>query len=285
MPQRLADAAAASNATRTYLGRLLPLSRAIRLADDCRSLVLANGLDYPPYSESGWREPSATLVVRQVKGEQKRVLLQLSLGRSIWRELHALTVKGITASGLGGPPALQNVSDEKPFDLWVGALLADQAKLVDAIESVFHIPAAMLTETSQQLYEHGVRHAERAAWRLERAVTKYHNELGDNLDPPQMKNRRQQIRTNASASFWTDTENAVPRLLEVAAAPEDLGLKVEWHKTVWGQSVWRAACAAYERACPHETPRQIRAYALGLRTLLTTPAEHGKPETEQEAES
>jgi CRISPR system Cascade subunit CasA len=285
MPQRLADAAAASNATRTYLGRLLPLSRAIRLADDCRSLVLANGLDYPPYSESGWREPSATLVVRQVKGEQKRVLLQLSLGRSIWRELHALTVKGASASGLGGPAALQNVSDEEAFDLWAGTLLADQAKLVDAVESVFHIPAAMLTETSQQIYEHGVRQAERAAWRLERAVTKYHIELGDNLDPPQMKSRRQQIQGNASASFWTDIENAVPRLLEVAAAPENLGLKAEWHKTVWGQSVWRGARAAYEHACPHETPRQIRAYALGLRTLLPAPAEHGEADTPKEAEA
>jgi hypothetical protein len=81
-----------------------------------------------------------------------------------------------------------------------------------------------------------------------------------------MKNRRQQVQSNAAAHFWTDIEHAVPRLLEVAAAPEIL--KSEWHKTDWGQCVWRAARAAYERACPHDTPRQMRAYAFGLQALF-----------------
>jgi hypothetical protein len=68
--------------------------------------------------------------------------------------------------------------------------------------------------------------------------------------------------------------------------PESLGLKSEWHKTAWGQSVWRAARAAYERACPHETPRQIRAYALGLRTLFVrTRLKQAEVEIEKEVEA
>ncbi len=126
---------------------------------------------------------------------------------------------------------------------------------------------------------------ETTEFRVRRAVSVYHRELGDNLDRPEMKNRRRQIQSNAAAQFWTDIESAVPHLLEVAAAPESLGLKSEWHKTAWGQSVWRAARTAYERACPHETPRQIRAYALGLKTLFDAPAEHAEVETEKEAEA
>jgi hypothetical protein len=94
------------------------------------------------------------------------------------------------------------------------------------------------------------------------AVSVYHRELGDNLDRPEMKNRRQQIQNNASAQFWTDVEGAVPRLLEVVADPTSLGLNAEWHKTAWGHAVWRAAGDAYEQACPHETARQIRAWAV-----------------------
>jgi hypothetical protein len=135
------------------------------------------------------------------------------------------------------------------------------------------------------VYEKGVRRAETTEFRVRRAVSAYHKELGDNLDRPEMKNRRQQVQSNAAAQFWTEIERAVPRLMEVAAAPESLGLKSEWHKTAWGQSVWRSARAAYERACPHETPRQIRAYALGLKTLLGAPAEQAKVETEKEAEA
>jgi hypothetical protein len=163
--------------------------------------------------------------------------------------------------------------------------VSNQAKPVDTIESVFHVPAEMLTETSQKVYEKGVRLAETTEFRLKRAVSAYHKELGDNLDRPEMKNRRRQVQSNAAVQFWTDIERAVPRLMEVAAAPERLGLKSEWHKTAWGQTVWRTARAAYERACPHETPRQLCAYALGLRTLFGAPAVQAEAEIEKEVEA
>jgi CRISPR system Cascade subunit CasA len=283
MPHGLADAEAVRNATRTYLGRLVPLTRAMWLADDCRSLILANGLEYASYAD-GWREPSATIVIRPVNGQPTRTVLTASVEKATWRELHALTVKAVSQNTNGGPAALQNISDQKAFDLWVGSLVASKAKLVDTTESVFHVPASMLTEKCQMVYEKGVRFAETTGFRVRRAVSVYHKELGDYLDRPEMRNRRQQIQGNAVAQFWTDIELAVPRLLEVAATPESLGLKSNWYKTAWGQSVWHAGRVAYERACPHETPRQIRAYALGLKTLFVVPAEQAEVEAEKEAE-
>jgi len=285
MPDRLADAGAVRNASRTYLGRLVPLTRTILLAGDCRSLILANGLEYGSYAESGWREPTATIVTRTVKGQATRVVLPASLEKAVWRKLHALTVKAVSQDTNGGPATLQKVSDERAFDIWVGGLVAKKAKPVDTTESVLHIPAAMLTATGQKTYEKGVHVAETAAFRLRRAVTLYHNELGDKLDRPEMKNRRKQIEGNATEQFWTDVEHALPRLLEVAAAPETLGLKTEWHKTAWGQAVWRASRAAYEHACPRETPRQMRAYALGLNALFAAPAEKPENKTEKEVEA
>ncbi len=280
MPERSTDSLAVGNASRTYLGRLVPLTRAIWLANDRQSLTLANGLEYVPYPV--WREPSATIVTREVKGQPTRVVLAGSVDRAPWRVLHALTVKAVSQNSNSGPAALQNVSDDEAFDLWVGSLVANKAKPVDTIESVLHVPAAMLGEPSQTAYEKGVRHAENTEFRVMRAVSVYHRELGDNLDRPEMKNRRQQIRHHAAAQFWTDVESAVPRLLDVAANPGSLGLNAEWHKTAWGRSVWRAALTAYERACPHETPRQIRAYALGLKALAAAPGEQPAVESEKE---
>src|ERR1019366_3833496 len=180
MPMRLADAGAVRNANHTYLGRLVPLTRAMWLAGDCRSLILANGLEYGSYAEDGWREPSATIVTRTVKGQPKRVVLPASIDKAAWRELHALTVKGVSQHTNGGPAVLQNISDEDAFDLWVGALVSNQAKAVDTIESVFHVPAAMLTETSQKVYEKGVQRAETAEFRVRRGGSAYHKGLGDN---------------------------------------------------------------------------------------------------------
>jgi CRISPR system Cascade subunit CasA len=285
MPQRLADAKAVQNATRTYLGRLVPLTRAIWLADDCQSLILANGLEYGSYAD-GWREPTATIVTRKISGQvDERVVLRASLEEAAWRELHSLTVKAVGQKP-GGPVALQNISeDEQAFDFWVGALVANKAKPVDITESVFHIPAAMLKETSQRVYEMGVGFAKTTEFRLKRAVSIYHKVLGDDIGRPELKNRRQQIQSSATAQFWTDIEKAVSRLLEVVAAPESFGLKAEWHKTVWGQFVWRTALEAYERACPHDTSRQLCAYARGLKTLLSAPAKHAEVEAEKEAQA
>jgi CRISPR system Cascade subunit CasA len=283
MPQRLADGAAVQNAHRTYLGRLVPLTRSIWLADDCRSLILANGLEYESYAD-GWREPSATIVTQTVNGQPARVVLPASIEKAAWRELHALTVKAVSQNSNGGPAALQNIPDEEAFDLWVGGLVANKAKPVDTTESVFYVPAAMLEEPSQMVYEAGVRLAETEAFRVMRAVSVYHKKLGDNLDRPEMKNRRRQIQLNAATQFWTDVEQALPGLLEIAENPGKLGLRGEWHKTGWGKAVFSAVRAAFERACPHETPRQIRAYALGLKTLFSAPAEGAEVGGEKEAE-
>jgi CRISPR system Cascade subunit CasA len=284
MPEGQGDADAVRNASYTYLGRLVPLTRAIRLAEDCRSLILANGLEYKTYSD-GWREPSATIVTRRVEGRLARCVLRVSIDKAVWRELHALTVKG-AGQNPGGPAALQDLcKDEGAFDLWVGGLVADKAKPVDTTESVFHVPAAMLEETSQRVYESGVRWAEDALFRLKRAVSIFHKELGDNLDRPEMKNRRQRIQSTAAAQFWTDIERAVPALLEVAGTPETLGLAKDWNKTGWGKAVSSAMRASYERACPHETPRQMRAYALGLNELFALRAKEPGSESGGEAEA
>jgi CRISPR system Cascade subunit CasA len=171
MPDRPTDDTAVRNASQSYLGRLVPLSRAIWLAEDRRSLILANGLEYAPF-EDGWREPSATIVTRNVKGQPTRSALKASLEKAAWRELHALTVKAV-GQNPGGPAALQNVCDKEAFDLWVGGLVANKAKPVDTTESVLHIPAAMLYEPSQIVYETGVREAETTAFRVMRAVSVY----------------------------------------------------------------------------------------------------------------
>jgi CRISPR system Cascade subunit CasA len=284
MPQDLAHADAFSNATRTYLGRLAPLARAVRLSDDGRSMIVANGLDYPSYAD-GCREPAATVVVRQVKGQPKRMVLRASAEKGIWRELYALAVKAV-GQNPGGPAALLNISEEEgAFDLWVGGIVANKAKLVDTTESVFHVPKEMLGDASQTVYEKGVRHAEAVGSRLMRAVSVFHQELGDKLDRPEMKARRRQIQAYATAQFWTDIEQSLPSLLEVAAAPGELGLRNEWYKTAWGRAVWTGACTAYERACPQATPRQIRAYALGLDALLNAGSSNSAAESEEEVES
>jgi CRISPR system Cascade subunit CasA len=281
MPNSPNDRAATFNATQTYLGRLVPLTRAISIGSDRQSLLLANGIEYSPFP--AWREPSATIVTATVRGRPNRAVLGASIGKAVWRELHALTVKAIGDNTNGGAVALQNASGEDTFDLWVGGLVAKgNGKLLDTIESVFRVPPAMLGDPGQRIYAAGVETADAVSRQLRVAVSVYHRELGDRLDRPEMRGRRNQIQSSACAQFWTDTEGAVRHLLAVAANPACLGLNAEWRDTPWGSAVWRAARDAYDRACPHSTPRQIRAYALGREVLLTSPKGKKRRETEKD---
>jgi CRISPR system Cascade subunit CasA len=265
MPASAADKNAVENATRTYLGRLVPLTRAIRLEDDGRSLLLANALDFPGYDE-GFREPTATIITR-ADGEE-RAPLGASLDRAPWRQLHAQAVRRTMQNSTGGPLALDNLDGSEAFDLWVGALVADKAKILDTLESVFpHLPAALLDESGQRAYERGIKHAEETASRLWKAVFVYHKQIGDSLDRPDAKSRRDLLHGASSRSFWTEAEQALPLLLALVEDPAELGLEDDYGKSRWGEAIRLAARRAYELACPRETSRQMQAFVIGLKQL------------------
>lgn len=251
------DKAAQENATMTYLGRLVPLSRAIRLHEGGRALILANGLDYPIYP--AFREATATIAKRK----DDLALLPASTSRSLWRQLAAVSVQRRAASDAAcGPLALSHVSNSAETTLWVGAFVTDKAKIEDVVESSYALPAGMFNELGRAAYQHGVVHAEEREGVLIQAVKIYATSL--KIVAPSYERARQH--------FWTRVEQHLAALFALAREPD---LVADLPGSDWGKAVAAAARAAYEQSCPRQTPRQIEAYALGLRRLNHRP----KPET------
>lgn len=249
------DTAAQANATLTYLGRLVPLSRAIRLHEGGRALILANGLDYPIYPS--FREATATIIKRK----DELAVLPASTARSLWRQLSAISVqRRAGADAACGPLALNHVSDSNDTTLWVGALVTDKAKIEDVVESTYALPPGMFTELGRAAYEHGVAHAEEREGVLIQAVKTYAASL--KIGTPPYDRARQQ--------FWTRVEQHLTALFDLARDP-DLVADLPNSNRGWGKAVADAARAAYEQSCPRQTPRQIEAYALGLRKLTYRP--------------
>ena len=246
------DKAAITNATTTYLGRLVPLSRAVRLDPSGQGMILANGLDYPLYPI--FREPAATVVPRK----EGPGILGVSLGRSIWRQLSAITVKRrFGGDQLSGPLALKNLDDDRGATLWIGALATDKAKIEDVVEASYDVPAGMFRDAGRKLYEEGIALAD--AWQdaMWKSIKDYAATL--KLEPPPYDRGRQH--------FWTLIEQHVPTLLGLAGDPENAG---DLAASVWGKEVKRAAHVAYDFACPHQSPRQIEAFAIGHRRLFVS---------------
>jgi CRISPR system Cascade subunit CasA len=284
---------------RSYLGRLAPLSRAVWLNDDLATALNANGISHPSFADEGIRDSTTTVrVVRDARGQERRVLLSAIDGDNIkkpWRELHALAVKRINDQGVGGPLALLNLNDDSNFDLWVGALVTGRAKVEDTVESTYAVPAGMLHETTQRAYELGVRHAEdRERW-LRSAISIYRLAMETNEDDLRnlqrrfsklKKSERQRlvdISNKAYPAFWTLVEQRLDLLTRLATEPIPMkNGKHAYTKTDWGNYVRWVARMSYEVACPHETTRQMRAYALGRQVLFAPPANR---QLEKEAES
>lgn len=151
------------------------------------------------------------------------------------------------------------------------------ASVGDVIESVFRLPIQFLEDAEvaladdprkcpgpNQTYRTGVKLAEDWSDRLQGAVYAYHAKLAD-------AERGKKVKNQAAMRFWTSLEQQAERvLLHDVALHSDRYWSNDAHwmaRSPWGKEVIRAAHDAYERACPHSTPRQLRAYAAGLAEL------------------
>jgi CRISPR system Cascade subunit CasA len=251
MPVKTAgDKEAIDNATRSYLGRLVPLSRSIRLDVEGKQMILANGLDYP--LAPIFREPAATIIQR----DKETGVLGVALGRSIWRQLYSITVKRRSnKDSISGPLALRNLGEAQGCTLWIGALATDKAKIEDVVEAAYDIPAGMFRDAGRKLFEEGVALASSWQEAVSKSVKAYAGTL--KLEPVPYDRARHH--------FWTMVEQHVPTLLKLTDKPQEMGdLKV----SAWGQRVKEAAHASFDFACSRQNPRQIQAYTIGLQQLF-----------------
>ncbi len=265
MPASLNDADAIRNATQTYLGRLMPLSRAILLRPNGTGLLLANGLDYPtpPDFEP---EPSASQVTK--RDGTGRVLVGAG-SRALWRELPALVVRRKLGEG-GGPLTLSQLSDDQPLDLWVGALLTDKASILDTVEGVYSIPARMLRDEGRKTYEAEVEYADqKVRYALAEAAKNYRRCL-------ELKPQGYPEQLVALRFYWNSVEQLLS-LLRALITAEDGSSDQIAKRRAWRAGLWKAARDAYNAACASETSRQKRAYSLGLRSLQYLRTEKDEP--------
>lgn len=252
------DAGFTQKATTSYLGRLVPRHRTVWLRDSLDGFVInQQGMEYPNFEEA--REPTATLRIYKKADVTERGLVDCKVDRAIWRDLHAmLVVKHAQANEVSAPLNLQvrcRRSGE-PFQIWTGGLVTDgKAKIFDVIQSTFTIPSEMLTDEGRALYQAGVEFAETQSGRLKWAVTEYSKAM-KHESPPSAK---------AQSRYWHTLDRESSLLLELVGKPMLLAYAEAGNP--WGDLVRRAARDAYEATCLRQTPRQIKAFAAGLKKL------------------
>ena len=268
-----------------YLERLVPLSRLVKLNPNGQAMVLSNGVEYSPFllDERGkrvcihMRPPSTAFTKRKVtmQGKEKEVdeFVSAEPGKALWRVLHVLAFLHDGERGKA-PVALSNLEDlqlhtsHSRVKLHAVALLTNQAKLEDFVESVFECRSGLLlNEPAFNDYAAGLKHAEVESERLGKATARYFKALKE-------QQRISDLKRAAVQDFWNVLEQESSVLLQLLDA--NLGLdgryptgQIDFGKrdNPWGQRVWAASRAAFRRACPCLNARQIIAYAEGLKEL------------------
>ena len=293
MPKSMDDADAWRNATQTYLGRLTPLSRLVLFQRAASCMMLGAGPVFPNFNNAKAlyiEEPTSTIILRGKDNKQTRALLAVTPGKALWRELHALVAQR-NKDNVGGfwAAPLASVDDAVVRDMVVTGMARDQAEVVDTLESVYHIPAALQKTPGQQVYEQGVQYAENISRKLGWAVDTYREKV-DGGWSGRLKGAGAgkvgllvKLRQKAFIQYWTATEQNLPLLF---ACVESLGSSaLEDAQKAWAKALFVAARQAYAAACAPQTPRQHRAYALGLAKLSTPVDDTDSPNTPSETSS
>jgi CRISPR system Cascade subunit CasA len=267
---------AVTNATHSYLGRLVPMPRFIRLLSNTE-MLLGNGFDYPSFDEVA-AEPSATVVVKRDGSE--RFLLGARLDRALWRQLSALGKLRQSERSTGGAVSLQNLRQSDPCDIWVGALLTNKATIIDTVESIFSLPPNFRLDENLNRYSTQVIYVEIVGKRLASAVETYRRNIDGawesrlKLAGPKKNDVRNRLCSAALRDYWTAIEAHRDKLVQLALADPDGDEAIEKE---WRAFVRSSARNSYRFVCAPQTARERRAFALGLRKLSA----HVNPITEE----
>lgn len=276
-PDSPTDSISIENATRTYIGRLVPISRWVHFIENTDQMHCCNGFKYDTYKDGFPAEPTAAIRLitkKDKKGAEltERKVVGVSPSKAIWRELSALLTKR-AADGLGGPLAMENAPYDTEYDFHVCAMIRDQASMDIAVESVFHITPAF--QANFPVYQAEVIGAEGYSRKLRWAIEDYRITI-DNDWKPRVK-RTQAKEQNALKdrlaqtgflSYWTAVENNLRLLMNhIGAIGSDAAMPT---REAWRKMLFAAASDAYRSACGQETPRQMRAFAKGWQKLSAT---------------
>lgn len=255
-----------SASTKTFLGRLVPRHRSLKLRNNLDGFYHQNiSLEYPKWEP--YREASTTVILNR---KEERKLLAAQLNKAVWRDLHALTVIK-SENTVGAAPVLKSHLDQHSDGtarIWAGALITDlKAKILDTVESTFTVPKQLFCEAGQNIYAAGIEHAEAISKKLEFAVKIYWQEVTD-PDPK----KPAPAKGAALKQYWHSLGQQHRKLIQLAANPQDrigkAAIGAEGANDVWTKVVCDAAIAAFDSVCPRSTPRQIQAYANGIKPLI-----------------
>lgn len=269
-PQGPNDGAARANATRTFLGRLVPLGRLVKIMPDRGHILVGSIYDFPGFDSAFPKEVTATSLKIQKEGKEPEVvLLGYRPGQKIWRQLAALSVKrNFDAGDVGGCAALSNIPHDEPTDIIVCALAHDKASLTDSVESVYRVRAGELGDSWHAALNAELKYIEGVNGALRAAFAAWRHQEDGGLAGRMKKDRdcESLLVSAVEADFYARAERLLPFLMKaldrISAGEADGEIEK------WEQRIARCGEEVLSDRCDKASSRQLMAY-VKARVLFT----------------
>lgn len=239
----------------TYLGILVPMTRAILLEPGSHRMSFVDGLLYPD-NVVAYRDPMITERIIKKGKEEEPSALPINLSKEPWRELESL----LTAKK-GGPLAADRAKQlEIAVDVWCGGLACNKAKIVDEAEWVYHIPRHALSSdevTDQNFYGSLIECSENVCKALSTAMWCFVASL-KNAAPKDDKTLKG-IRNRARLLFWSEMSMKVVELFKRYEKDPDTE-----HREWWLKECRKVAYRSYKSITGStQKGRSIQAFVFG----------------------
>lgn len=263
------------DALSSYLNRLVPRHRRLWLEDESSLFKSYDGISYPLFKTTGIRESSQTVVL----GARGRYLLKCSPTKSVWRDLHSLTVERLSDGSFATCATIQSHFEEllehAVFPIFVGGLVFENtASLTSVVESSLSVPKRLLQDDGRSCFIAALSFAEDLERGLLNALRIHAEALKFQVSP---------VKQQAIGFFWSALDGRVPLLLDIVRDPSVMEAKSFGEgDDSWTIAVRKAARDAYDHVCGRITSRQLKAYAAGLKVLFP---KSKKPKPQKETTS
>lgn len=242
----------------TFLGHLVPLSRAAKLSPGAPECILGGGVVYPQLPE--WREPMATVKPNR---DDRPSYVSADPARMPWRDLAsilAIRPSGNRRSALA-LRHLASLPEAQAFTLWTGGLYSEKAKEIDTVEWKARLSVEWLEDRALTRYQTAVARADRQRQALYFAAAEYAQNMKFASDTGKLKKEHiEPYSIPAERAYWDLLAQPANQRLVLDVGSED-------YLDNWKAAARKAAEEAYRRACPAMTARQMEAYAQGYSKL------------------
>lgn len=261
MPSHMEHDDAIQNATTTYLGRLVPLSRVVKISMSADKCLSSKGISYPVYSERELIYYESTMSVTRAKDNQL-LIVGANIDRAMWRSLPALLHRFSVENKSFA--CLEEQDLPSHYGIWVGALVLDRAKVLGTMEDYYeHLDRKYVGVSADKRQAVLMGMADFGMKLVKKALCSYYESFNSRFE------NKKGVFACAEKHYWSWLTLKKRVYVNCLGVTEDDIELQSADKMTWARIIKQAAYRTFDLLVSRRNTRQLAAWARFRRLLPT----------------